>query len=154
MSITTIRAAWESAIWQHATVKQITDKILKYEHTEESASEQDKLFFNQRLNFIEVVTSRAVVAAQIGTRAYRCTYPVEVRYTLEKDLDGDNFAAVGDTINTLIGLVESQLGFSWSGTVDNYTHQEEPFAITQEVVAGVPAWRCVYRFYGTVEETL
>lgn len=147
--VTTIEDAWETYVWSHATMAAITLKVFKYEIATLSEKEVQNLLYMQEVNCFEVVTTREVGSQEIGNAtSAHITYPVQVRYTRQADPDGDNYRAVLAAIASLQGVVNTSLGSSWQNTVDYYLHQEGPLEVQSEVIANVPCYRGVYRFFG------
>jgi hypothetical protein len=150
-----VETAWTTAILDHATIQAITTNSFTYEVTDGSQAEIDLLAYAQRINYIELLVSRAIGPQELGGAAQaECKFEVEIRYTRQKLIEGDtlngaSYAAVSDFFDTVIGLVYSQLGVSWSSTVDFYTHQDGPPKVSEVPVGGVPCWRGSYTFTGT-----
>jgi hypothetical protein len=160
MTTATVSAAWDSAIFQHEDILAITEAIFPYEVTITSEAEIAAVSFEQKINFVEYTVSRAIGAQELGAPgSAQCTFDVDIRYTLQKLLegeaiDGSAYDQVGDFFDTLISLVYSELGVTWSGTVDFYNHQEGPPQISDDTIAGVSCWRGVYKLTGTQFTTL
>lgn len=141
-----VRAAWDSRIWQHATAQAITDRIFDFDLNLASTKEVARLRKDQEFNFFLYLVSRAERIRPMGQTEQ--TFNVDVSYYLEVDTEGDNFSAVVDTIETISGLVASQLTTSWNNTVDFYSLQSGPIEVTRETISGVPVWAAKYRFIG------
>jgi hypothetical protein len=155
-----IRTAWNTKVWQHATIQAITTKIYAFEISDDSETEAALLSFAQRIRFIEYVCSRSIASQEMGGSSRgNCNFPVEVRYTLEKvkpgdPFDGAGFNAVIDFFTTLIALVQSELAPSWNSTVDYFEFQDGAPEVTTQEVAGIECWRGVYRFNGVQNTSL
>jgi hypothetical protein len=147
MTATQIETEWDRYVWQHVDVRAITEQVLKYEFTDDSERENERLFWKGELNFFEFVVTRTATRPLIGGNATNLNlYSAEVRYTVRKDPDGVNFRKARDAISTVIDRVHLGLGHSWQDTIDYYESQEAPSEILETQVAGVDAWRTVYRF--------
>lgn len=143
-----VRAVWLASVFQNASILAITDKALDYEITERSELELSKGYFQTELNFFEYVITRSEESyLQIGginSPQYR--FLVEVRYTKQKDPQGQAFAEVIDALELLVTTVKLQLGDTWGGTVD---FQENPTSIEAPQTAainGTDCFRAVARF--------
>lgn len=139
-----VRAAWETAILEHATIQAITPRYFLFEVTQNSEAETDRLFFGKELNYIQCIVTRSNEFQALGELQY--TYTVDITYTRRFDVDGDNYLAVVDFFDTLFSLVRTELGDSWDSTVDYWRPQEGPAEITQIEFENEPAWRGAYRF--------
>ena len=155
-----VQAAWVSAIWQHATITAITDKIYGYEVTTASEKEVNNISFDQGINFIEHVTTRTPGQRELGGQGSAlCTFLVEVRYTKEKykpgdAFDGDAFTDVRNFFDTLVGLIESELGSNWDSSVDYFDYPDAGLELIEQEVAGRACWRGIQRFQGVQYTTL
>ncbi len=147
MTIAEIETKWDQFVWQHIDVRAITEQVLKYEFTDDSERENSRLFWKGGLNFFEFVVTRTATRPLIGGSATNLhIYGAEVRYTVAKDPDGNNFRKARDAISTVIDRVHFGLGHSWQDTIDYFESQEAPSEILESQVAGVDAWRTIYRF--------
>jgi len=147
MTIATIEAAWDLSVWSHASVRAITEQVLKYEFTDSSERENSRLFYRGELNFFEFVLTRSANRPLIGgANKQFSVYAAEVRYTIAKDSDGANFRKARDAMITVVDRVHLGLSHSWNATIDYYDNQEAPSEILEAQIAGVDAWRTVFRF--------
>ena len=141
-----VQAAWETAIWENASVLTITDKIFSFDITTLSEREVSRLFFDSEVNYFQYTVRRSEEVK--GTQQLEYQFIVDVQYTRKTDVDGDNWAAVRDAFETLISLVRSSLGVSWTQTVDFWRPQEGAVEISQIDFRNKPAHRGTYRFTG------
>lgn len=147
MTTAEIETKWDALVWQHVDVRAISEKVLKYEFTDASEAENSKLFWKGELNFFEFVVTRTATRPLIGGNSTNLnTYNAEVRYTVAKDANGNNFRKARDAISTVLDRVHLGLGHSWQDTIDYYQEQDTPSEILETQVAGVDAWRTIYRF--------
>jgi len=148
-----VAAAWNTAIWQHATITSITEKIHAFDIADsESEYEDAQLRFQQEINFIQYLVVRASrfgESAGITGSVATHTYTVQVIHVREAGTDGANWAAVRNFFETLFGLVVSELGTTWAGTVDLWKPQEGPPRIDQISIDNTPCWRGLYEFSAT-----
>lgn len=149
MSITGVESAW-AAVWADSRITAFTSKVIKYEYTDDSEAEIEDLSEDQAINFIEAVTERQVTGRLVGggSTAVEQAYTVDVRYTRERDTDGDTYRSIVLFFETLSTVVDEILDSSWTSTVDFYTEQTEPIQIQNTEVAGAKCWRATYRFQG------
>jgi hypothetical protein len=145
-----IETVWQAAIWNHATITAITDKIYKFLVTADSEFEYDKLTYAQKVNFFEVLTGRAQdfneTAETIG-QTVRYRYTVEINYYKEVDTTGAAFIAVRDTLETIFSLVLSQLGNTWTNTVDIWRPDQAIATIANTTISNKKVWKGTYRFF-------
>jgi hypothetical protein len=141
-----VQTAWESAIWQDATILEITDAIFPFDVTTESESETGRLYSGQELNYFQYTIRRSSQIVALGQIEHQFT--VDVQYTRQSSPDGDNWQLVRDTFDTLFDLVRDELGASWTNTVDFWRPQEGAAEITQITLDETLAWRGAYRFTG------
>lgn len=149
-----VQTAWETKIWSHGTILSYSDKIFDYEITDFSEHEVSKLYSSEKINFIEYVPERKVFGKLIGSTQVIQKVDVGVRYTLEKDTEGNSYKDMRDFFSTLMSLVESQLGQTWNNTVDFYEIDSEPAKIGSIEVDFRPCWQGVLRFSGTIQTSL
>jgi hypothetical protein len=141
-----VRAAWNTAVWSNISAQNITPNIYNYDITLDSTKEISKLRYNQEINFITYITTRAQTIRMMSQVEQRVI--VEIRYYLEADIEGLNFNEAVTAFETIDGLVINQLGTSWSSTVDYYEIQEGPPAISRISIENLPVWLGVYRYTG------
>lgn len=148
-TIDQVEAQWDALVWAHATIQAITTKILKYEHTDASETEVEDLYYGEIVNFFECIITRSYGARKIGSsQRAENIYLVEIRYTKEKDTEGESYRDVIRAIETINTLVETQLGLTWNNTVDYFNRQDSSPTITESKVAGRQCWQAVYRIEG------
>lgn len=152
-----IETAWTAAIWNHATIQTITDKIHKFEVTQDTEFEVSKLYQNQKVNFFEVLTGRAQdyneTAGTIG-ETVRYRYEVIINYYREIDTSGAAWTAVRDAMETLFNLVRTELGDSWSNTVETWRPDANISSIVSDTVSNKKVWKGTYRFFAQKQEIL
>ena len=139
-----VESAWETAIWKSNTIKAITPNYFLYAVTEDSEKEISRMYLDSHINSIQALTGRGFTFGNTKTGQY--TFVVEVTYLLWKDPDGDNWTQVRDFYDTLLALIRSALGNTWSSTVDFWTPQSAPASIDEFTIDGETVWRgkCVY----------
>ena len=153
----TIEDAWNNAIWTHNDIQVITDKIHKFTATRDSELEVERYYFDTKINYIEVTTNRAVftneTAKVLGGVAV-FTFFVDISYTREIETDDTSYLEVRDFFETLLDLVFSKLGGTWTTTVDYWRPQEKPAEIREILIENKRCWRGQYGYVGTVTATL
>lgn len=150
-----VEAAWSTHIWAHSSIAVLTNKIFNREISDLSEDDVRDVSFQQQINFIEWLVKKSIEYPQISRGLGQDeTFLVEIRYTREKDPHADkagaNYNAVRDALETIVGLVKSELGVSWDGTIDYYETQTEAVVINERDIAGSEVWSGVYRFQGFV----
>jgi len=142
-----IRTAWNTKIWTHASVTSITTKIYDFDLKIESTKEAGRLRYNQEINFFTYIVTSKERLRLMGQREQEFT--VEVSYYKRADVDGSNFNDIMNVLETVTGLVRTELTSSWDSTVDFYRHQSEQPSITQITIDGVAVWlgRFIYLGY-------
>lgn len=125
MSSSDIRSAWNTGIFQDATILSITNKAAQYDITAsvKSGVEVLGLYYQERINFFKQVVTRVAKNNLIRGNnpvAARYEYEVEVTYNLEKDIAqaDQNYNTAIDRLEVLDDLVRTNLGATWSNTVD------------------------------------
>jgi len=142
-----IEAAWVTSIWNNATILAITNQAHPFEINDQSEYELSLLAYGSRINFFEYLVTRAtqypIITGGSGTNQI---FTVDVRYTLEHQADGSSYTDVRDTLETLIDLVNTDLSYTWGGTIDFYKTQEGPPQITQTAILERKVIRGQYSF--------
>lgn len=152
-----VRTAWNTRVWTNATVTAITDKIYSFDIADSGAltgGQAELLRYQAQVNFFAYTVTRGRTSPQLtaggASGGLRYTFDVSVAYYLQKDQgqSDTNYNAVVDRLETIDGLVVSQLGKRWDSTVDFYeqTGAQEPQLIQldeKEVWRGVITYRAV-----------
>lgn len=152
----TIVTLWED-VFNNASMTAISQNAYPYEVKDGSEFEISTMSEDQTIDYFEYLVTREVTAREVGggsNAIFRFT--VEVRYTKQVDDDtaGDSYAGVRDAFDTLLSVVESELGTTWDGNVDYYTHQDGPADIQAVRVADTNCYRGTYKFFGTQAASL
>lgn len=141
-----IRTAWNAKIWTHATVTAITTKIYDFDLKIESTKEAGRLRYNQEINAFTYVVTSAERLRLMGQREQE--FSVVVSYYKRADVDGSNYNDIMNVMETITGLVRTELTSSWNSTVDFYRHQPGQPQITEITIDGVPVWLGRYSYLG------
>ena len=134
-----VRNLWDTEIAQSLTILALTDRIYNRDLTTKALSEDAALRYEQSVNFFNYIVRRWVEAQIGGTYVYR--FMVDVFYTHEDRADIDAYNKVLDGLETIEGLVRSELGSRWGGLVDDYQLQQQPIEITETSINNVVCWR-------------
>lgn len=151
-----IEDAWDDAVWTNSEILVITDKIFKYEITQDSEKETE-VYFEEEINFFEVLTGRGQKYLETSTtigRTIQYNYEVQVNYYREADTIGENYLAVRGVFETLIGVVIEELDDTWGSTVDYWRPQEDPIEITQVLIDNKKTWKGVQSYFATLTTEL
>jgi hypothetical protein len=133
-----IETAWESAIWQHSDILEMTSNIYPYDVSAESEFDIDKLCLEGEVNFFLAKTSRA--SEPILTQSTRYTFTVVVEYYLQQtDIAESTYRTLRDRLETLDDLVLTSLGKTWTATVD-YCPGGNPQPIREVTISGRRCW--------------
>ena len=126
-SSASIRAAWKTGIFNNAAILAITPKAYAFDIIANiaSISEDSLLYHEQQINFFTYIASRKSETGSIrgsNTAASRFSHTIEITYNLKKDIgEADfNYNALIDRLEIVDDLVLSELGKTWSSTVDYY----------------------------------
>lgn len=154
-----VQAAWDTSIWANSTITAYTEQIHGYALTEKSETELKRMYFDSELNFIQSVVGRGVNYGSGATMlggVIQYDFIVEVSYFLTNDIDssGDNWITVRDFFEDLLDVVRSDLGNTWSNTVDYWKPQAEPAEIIEVRIGDESAWRGTYKFFATQQISL
>lgn len=118
-TINQIREAWDDAIFDHATVRGYTTAINHFDVPNlESAASSGLFYYDAEINFFSFVVTRTRRDGLTGRVIYE--FSCRLRYYRENEPSGDNFKSISDRLETVDSLVRSELGNSWSSTVDYY----------------------------------
>lgn len=120
-----IRTAWQTKIFDHATVIDYTTQTFLYDVDQniKAGVEVGDLYYLQQINFFKCLVFRSRITPVVGggtSNVTRFVFDVELSYYLEKDLSdsGINYNNVIDRLEAVDSLVISQLGKTWDSTVD------------------------------------
>jgi hypothetical protein len=151
-----IESAWTAAIWTHADILSLTDKIHLYEVTTESEKENALLYSGTKVNFFEVLTGRGQNYNESSSRlgqTIQYNYLVEINYYRELDTTGENFRAIRDAFETLLGLVISELGDNWDSTVEFWKPDNAIPRIAEVLINNKKCWKGTTQ-YTAVKQTI
>lgn len=139
-TINEVRSAWEDAIFDHSTIRGYTTSVYPYDIPNlESARNSGQFYFGGQINFITFVVSRIRRDGLTGQVRYE--FPVRIRYYMDNEPSGANFKATTDRLEALDSLVRSELGNTWSSTVDYYEPNERGISAPELVfLENRPAW--------------
>ncbi len=146
-----IRSAWNTAIWTHATVTALTTQIFAFDAVQQPVAqvEINNFYYQQKINFFTYLTMRTTKQQDIaGTAlATKTIHTVQVFYYLEKDLTNSayNYTNCIDRLETVDGLVRSQLGKTWTSTV-NYWEMLDALSPVVVELDGKKVWRASYTY--------
>jgi hypothetical protein len=151
----TIESAWNSAIWQHATVQAITSKIITRPYSTLSEKEFQSLYLDKRINFIEALTTRSQrynETANVLGRVTQYEFRILINYykDYESDTSGAAYGAIRNFFETLFDLVVSELGNTWDSTVDFWKPQEDQLEITDLEIDKKRTWKGSFSYTATV----
>lgn len=152
-----IETAWNTAVWAHADITDYTTQIYQYPISKDSETEAARYYYNQEINFIEALTVRdefSQETTRILGRANTYRFTVTVNYFREIIPEGTAYQAVRDFFETLADTVRTELGRTWTSTVDFYRPQEGPPDISEVLIDSRRAHRGTYRFIATFSDTL
>lgn len=147
-----IETQWNNLVWSDSDIQAITTKIHTFPITELSEREISAAYYNNEINFIEALTTRAQKhlssAATLGG-VIQYDFSVVVNYYRQFDTTGANYIAVRDAFETIFSTVLSGLGNKWNNTVDYWRPQEGTADISQVRIDDVQTWRGTYRYLAT-----
>ena len=130
-----VRAAWKSRIFDNATIQAMTTKIYdKTMQRDGTTSQLALLKYEQDYNWMEYVVQRYPNGGAIGQRRFE--YVVTVRMHRELEPNSTNHVAVLDDMETLSGLVITELGATWNSTVDRWLDVASEPSIDEIDVSG------------------
>lgn len=141
-----VRSAWNSSVWQHATVQALTPKIYDYDVTLESTKELSKMLHNQVVNCFTYLVTRAQRLRVMGQ--VEQTLKVEITYFREYDTAGTAWKACVDAFETIDARVVAGLSGTWGGVVDYYQLQSDAPNISLQQIGGRSVWVAKYTYQG------
>ncbi len=139
-------AAWDTLIWQHSDITNITPNIFNFDLITLSTKEYARLRYEQIINAFFYTVNRAERLRLMGQREQR--FDIRISYYLQADIAGDKYAEVNDRFETLDATVRSELGSKWANTVDYYRNQEGPVSIVTEQLENRPVYKATYSYTG------
>lgn len=148
MSQETIRQAWREAVWAHAEIQAFSGAVLEHDITEETHKEIARCRWLQKVNFFGFRVRRRVET--LINRGLRYHYLVDCSYTRWADPDGVNYNLVLDGIEKLADIVQSELGSTWNGQVEDYAAQNTVPAIQVSTLGDEKVYRAEYSFEGII----
>ena len=148
MSQETIRQAWREKVWNHAQIAAITQIVIERDLGEDTHKEISSIRYKQEINFFGFRVRRRIETL-IG-RKRRFWYLVDVSYTRWADPRGINYNTTLDAIELVADLVQSQLGSSWNGTVEDYQPQAGVPNILVTSIGDEKVYRAEYSFEGII----
>lgn len=143
-----VRAAWRTAIWEHADILALTDKIIEHDISEESHHELASLRFEQKINFFAFRVRRSV--ENLMGEKNRLLFLVDISYTRWADPDGANYNEVLNGIETVQDLVISELGSNWGGVVGGSEPQTGPPSIVVSTIGEDRVFRADFNYSGFI----
>ena len=146
-----IRTAWDTYVWQHATVQSYTTKIYQYDVVNITQRNLADLLFNGEINFITAINVREPVEQQVNKILFGhevlVSYYMEAKPGLNR---GDNYQAVIDRLTAIEDIARNgtDFGSDWNNTVDFWQVAEvrPPTAVQ---IAEKPVWLGSYLYVGT-----
>ena len=114
-----VRSAWKTKIFDNATIQAITTNNYDRRMEIQGTTSQLKLLkFEQAYNWMEYTVQRFPNGGAIGQRRFE--FVVDVKMHRELEPNSDQHKATLDAMDTLSGLVISELGYTWNNTVDRW----------------------------------
>lgn len=141
-----VAAAWNTAVLQHATFTAICPNAVLFDVMEDSEKGTEGLYSAAEVNFMQCLVSRAQTLEVTQRAEY--VFTVDLQYFRSKDEAGANWKAVRDIFETLDALVRSELGSTWSSTVDYWIPSADKPIINEIFFNDEPIWLGSYRYQG------
>lgn len=152
-----VEAAWQTEIWSHDSLTALTDKFHTFQVTLDSEFELSKLQYRGKVNFFEILTGRSQrwlqTASNLG-RIVEYDYAVEINYYKAVDTSGDAHNVVRDAFETIFPLVVSELGDTWSSTVDLWRPDTAIPTIVSAEIREQKVWKGTYRYFAEKQSQL
>lgn len=139
-----VREAWNSNVWRNDIIQALTSKIVDHELRFDSSNQSAAIRHGLEVNYFQYLvtwTQQILVMGQI-----RRNFEVLVRRVIKAEVNGDSYKRAITDLETVAGLVVSELGGSWSGTVDFYNQQNIPAQVRADTINGEPVWVAEMRF--------
>jgi hypothetical protein len=137
-STASIRDYWKTTVLQHVTIRAITEAILDFEPTFESATEAGRLRWQAEINAIAVVVKKTMTSRRVNQTEEK--FDVILRAYRRVKPDGSTHKAVITTLETLDTVAIAALGKTWGGLVDYWRASESAPVVEQISIDGAPAW--------------
>lgn len=140
------------AVFTNSSIKALTNKYYSYDVTQNSERELTDFYYQTEVNFFTYLVTRSQVFAMTKKAEYK--FNVEVNYYRYKDPAGANYQAVRSAFDTLFSAVRSDLGQTWTSTVDFWRTQDGPPDISTVNIGNDECYRGKYIFTGSQLITL
>lgn len=151
-AIEDVQTAWDTYVFQNASIQLITENYFFYDIVQDSERELNRLYFNQEMNFFQALITEG--HAFNALNELERTFRVEVVYFREKDTEGVNYIATRNALSSILEIVRSQLGYTWQESVELYNPQSGTYQIAQVDFADEKLWRGSLTFEGIKSETI
>jgi len=152
IAIEDVQTAWNTYVFQNASVQLVTENYFFYDIVQDSERELNRLYFNQEMNFFQALITEG--QNFISLNELERVFRVEVVYFREKDTEGVNYIATRNALSLILETVRSGLGYTWNESVDLYTPQSGTFQIAQVDFADEKLWRGSLTFDGLKSESI
>jgi hypothetical protein len=133
-----VRDAWKVQVLQHVSVRAISEAILDYEPTFESATELVKLRHNAELNALAVIVRKSTKARR--TNQIEETFDVTIRAYRRNKPDGSTQKQILTDLETIDAVAVAALGKTWGGLVDYWRTTESLPTLEQTLIDNAPTW--------------
>jgi hypothetical protein len=156
-SIPDVETVWSEKIFQHEDLLAISSNVIDHEYRQDSNAELEELYQEGtdgigRLNFWEYVITKAEEVTEVGGQSRpQYQFNVDVQYTLEQDVAGTAQKIVVEAIETLCGLVRSELGGTWSTLDAKIANQVTPEPVQKDEINGTTVLRQAVRFTAFIQ---
>ena len=119
-ALSAVRDAWDEVLLSSA-VQDYTTNLYNYDiqpTSNKSVANSALMMLKNELNFAQFVFSKD--NEFLMCKELLETFDVIISYYKEIDLNGNNYHAVTDFFDTVFSVVRSEIGTTWSSTVDYY----------------------------------
>lgn len=151
-SLASVRTAWD-AVLANATLTAYSGALYNYDIVSTigvGEINESLLMYSGQLNFAQFVFDKTHNFDMI--KEVKETFDVAITYYLEMDIDGDNFHAVTDFFDDLFEVVRTELGTSWTDTIDFYTMDD--VSVASDELTGKQCWVATQNYVGTNHRNL
>lgn len=151
LAISTIRALFQSQVFDHASITAITSKVYNYDIVVTIDNDLTALMYNQKINFFSYQALRSISYEASSNNGnandYGYNYEVQISYYLEAENNSNAYNLAIDRMETVEDLIHSELGINWDDNVDVMTQIQTglPELVT---IQDVECWKITQLYSG------
>jgi hypothetical protein len=135
------------------SLQTFSNSIYTYEVVNFSEFEAGRVFYENEVNFWEIIVSRRQEFIVTGYSNPHYFFDIKLRYTLEHRADVSSGNLVTDRMETLVNSLVDNVSKSFGGLIDFYTFTEEQPAVEEIQILDRPAFRATISLIAQKQDT-